>query len=84
VQEQLIRAERMARLGLMRVIHPAALGARHLMTLVREEMTRESVQPSRMYRVDMGGLDRIRTTLGQMLGIGERETVSRYVQEAVS
>ena len=44
VQEQLIRAERMARLGLMRVIHPAKLGARQLMSVVREEMHRENVR----------------------------------------
>jgi predicted glycosyltransferase len=85
VQEQLIRAERMARLGLMRVIHPARLGARQLMSVVREEMTRENVRSSRMYQVDLDGLERIRAMLGGLLGIGERAGAApRYLQGAAS
>ena len=71
VQEQLIRAERMARLGLMRVIHPAMLGARHLMSVVRDEMSRENVHSSRLYQVDLDGLERIRRSLGALLGYGD-------------
>lgn len=85
VQEQLIRAERMARLGLMRVIHPAMLGARHLMSVLREELSRENVHPSRMYQVDLDGLARIRRTLGGLLGLGERaEVAPRYAGGAAS
>jgi len=85
VQEQLIRAERMARLGLMRMIHPAMLGARQLMSAVRDEMNRENVCASRMYQVDLDGLERIRATLGGMLGFGRGEqTLPRYAQVLAS
>jgi predicted glycosyltransferase len=85
VLEQLIRAERMARLGLMRMIHPAALGARQLMSAVRDEMGRENVHSSRLYQVDLDGLARIRRTLGALLGIGERApSAPRYAQAAAS
>jgi predicted glycosyltransferase len=85
VQEQLIRAERMARLGLMRMIHPAMLGARQLMSAVRDEMNRENVCASRMYQVDLDGLERIRATLGGMLGFGRGEqALPRYAQVAAS
>jgi len=85
VQEQLIRAERMARLGLMRVIHPAMLGASRLMSVVREEMDRENVRSSRMYQVDLDGLKRIRTMLGGLIGLGaDADAEPHYLQEAAS
>jgi predicted glycosyltransferase len=71
VKEQLIRAERMARLGLMRVIHPTALCARALMEVVCEELDRDNVRSSLMYQVDLDGLTRIRRALGGLLGYGE-------------
>jgi len=85
VLEQLIRAERMARLGLMRMIHPAKLGARQLMSAVRDEMSRDNVHSSRMYQVDLDGLQRIRGTLGGLLGLAERDhAVPHYAQGAAS
>jgi predicted glycosyltransferase len=85
VQEQLIRAERMARLGLMRVIHPAMLGASRLMSVVREEMDRENVRSSRMYQVDLDGLKRIRTMLGGLINLGaDADAAPRFAQGAAS
>ena len=78
------RAERMARLGLMRVIHPTVLGASRLMSVVREEMDRENVRSSRMYQVDLDGLQRIRTMMGGFLGMGAAADAPRYAQGVAS
>lgn len=66
-QEQWIRAERLAKQGLVRTIHPNHLTPKLLMDTVREELRRTNVHPSRMYQIDMGGLPRISQSISDLL-----------------
>ncbi len=59
VQEQWIRAERLAVLGLARVIHPDLLTPLCMIRTVYEELDRGNVHAGQMYRLDMNGLDRV-------------------------
>lgn len=54
VQEQCIRAERMAALGLLRTLHPDTLSPAALMTCVREEVAQRHTHPAAL---PLGGLD---------------------------
>ncbi|MGB5080736.1 MAG: glycosyltransferase [Burkholderiales bacterium] len=67
VLEQWIRAERLARLGLMRAIHPDALTPEGLMGAVVEELGRTNVQASRFYQIDLNGLTRVSEAVGELL-----------------
>lgn len=67
VLEQWIRAERLARLGLMRSIHPDALTPEGLMGAVVEELGRTNVQDSRFYKIDLDGLARVGEAVGELL-----------------
>jgi predicted glycosyltransferase len=67
VLEQWIRAERLARLGLMRSIHPDALTPEGLMGAVVEELGRTNVQDSRFYKIDLDGLARVGKAVGELL-----------------
>lgn len=66
-QEQWIRAERLAKQGLVRAIHPSHLTPKLLMDTVREELGRTNVHHSRMYQIDMGGLSRISQSISDLL-----------------
>jgi len=68
VLEQWIRAERLARLGLMRAIHPDAWRPERVMRAVLEELGRINVQASRFYQIDMDGLTRVREAVGELFG----------------
>jgi predicted glycosyltransferase len=68
VQEQWIRAERMAQLGLLRTIHPDELTPEHIMRAVREELSMENVRPRGLYEVDLNGMSRIATCIHELLG----------------
>lgn len=59
VKEQWIRAERLARRGLLRTIHPERLTPTGLLGAVNEELARRNVCQSSLYQIDMNGLDRI-------------------------
>jgi predicted glycosyltransferase len=65
--EQWIRAERLALLGLLRAIHPNDLEPFTLLDMVKEELNRTNVHPSRLYQIDMRGLERISESIGGML-----------------
>ncbi|MEQ1529085.1 MAG: glycosyltransferase, partial [Methylococcales bacterium] len=66
-QEQWIRAERLASLGLIRAIHPNNLTPNTLMNMVGEELCRANVHSSRLYQIDMGGLLRINESITDLL-----------------
>lgn len=59
VQEQLVRAERLAHLGLARMLHPDALNARSLADALTEELDCTNVHQRGLYQIDMDGLARI-------------------------
>lgn len=80
VQEQWIRAERLALLGLARVIHPDHLTPGALIQAVHEELGRVNVHGSKLYRLDMRGLDRVADKLlGKMPARRRPEAPARPV-----
>ncbi|WP_298824586.1 glycosyltransferase [uncultured Piscinibacter sp.] len=66
-QEQCIRAERMAALGLVRMLHPELLGVTTLMAALQAELTAWSAQqqPPALRRID--GLARVTEALFELL-----------------
>ena len=67
VQEQWIRAERMARLGLLRAIHPDELTPGKLMRAVLGELNAGERGESRPYEVDLDGMSRVAASLHGLL-----------------
>jgi predicted glycosyltransferase len=67
VQEQWIRAERMARLGLLRAIHPDELTPDALICAVREELSLSNVRLRDLYEVDLTGMARISSSIYELL-----------------
>ena len=59
VQEQWIRAHRMARLGLLRTIHPDELTPTELMRAIIEELHTQKAGPQSVYEIDLDGMSRI-------------------------
>lgn len=68
VQEQWIRAHRLAQLGLARAVHPDNLTPRALAHAVRTELDQFNVRPRAMYQLDLEGLPRIRESVARLLG----------------
>jgi predicted glycosyltransferase len=66
VQEQLVRAERLAQLGLARMLHPDALNARSLAEALTEELDCTNVHQRGLYQIDMDGLARIGNAVGEL------------------
>jgi predicted glycosyltransferase len=64
VQEQLIRARRLAARGHVRMVEPAALTPEHLMSALREAL---AAPPPAMDAIDMDGLSRIRSRVQSLL-----------------
>ncbi|MBI2319377.1 MAG: hypothetical protein HYU75_20855, partial [Betaproteobacteria bacterium] len=67
VQEQWMRAERMAARGLMRVVHPDALTPEALLAAVREELALAGRENSALERFEMTGLPRVNAALAELL-----------------
>jgi predicted glycosyltransferase len=67
VQEQWMRAERMARLGLLRTIHPDHVTPMQLMHAVAEELNADDGGPTGAYEVDLNGMSRVATSLYGLL-----------------
>ncbi len=59
VQEQLVRAQRLAQLGLARMLHPDALTPVTLADTLEQELDRANVHQRGLYQIDMDGLARI-------------------------
>ncbi len=67
VQEQWIRAHRMARLGLLRTIHPDELTPTELMRAIIEELHTEKASPQSVYEIDLDGMSRIADCVSALL-----------------
>lgn len=80
VQEQWIRAHRLAQLGLARTIHPDTLSPRSLAHAVHAELDQLNVRPRAMYQLDLDGLPRIREAVVRLLG----DTPARRERTALS
>ena len=71
VQEQKIRAERMARLGLCRMIHPAAMTPRTLMKAVRSETDALRTRPHAPASLELNALPRISAVIRELVSQAE-------------
>jgi predicted glycosyltransferase len=67
VQEQWIRAQRMAKRGLMRAIHPDDLSPEGLMRAVEEELTSNEIPLEHMHKIDLDALGRITACINSLL-----------------
>ena len=67
VQEQWMRAERMARLGLLRTLHPDHVTPMQLMLAVAEELNADDGGARMGYEVDMEGMSRVARSLYALL-----------------
>jgi|CXWL01.1.fsa_nt_gi predicted glycosyltransferase len=63
VQEQWLRAERMAELGLLRAIHPEAMTPALLMATVQEELAKGNASSRSRYPINLNGLSAVRNAL---------------------
>jgi predicted glycosyltransferase len=68
VKEQLIRAERMAKLGLLRTINPEHMTPSLLINTVNEELSRINVHPHNMYQINLNGLTDVRDSIYALMG----------------
>src|SRR2546430_6702346 len=67
VQEQWMRAERMAKLGLLRAIHPDHVTPMKLMRAVIEELNADDGGSQKAYNVDLDGMSRVVSSLYALL-----------------
>jgi predicted glycosyltransferase len=67
VQEQWIRADRMERLGLLRVIDPDELTPTEIMRAVMEELRTDKIGPQSDYEIDLDGMSRIASCVSALL-----------------
>ena len=67
VQEQRIRAERMASLDLIQTIHPDQLTADRLSEAVNTALTNGNVHQSKLYQIDLNGLDCVEQEIVSLL-----------------
>lgn len=74
VHEQLIRAERMSKLGLFDMIHPDHLNPKRLMESVEKNLTSPRVATDCPYRIELGGLQELSHRIDALLAPAETET----------
>ena len=67
VQEQWLRAERMAQLGLFKAVHPDYLTPQRLIDAVLEQLSRESNQRRPIFRLNLDALPQISQELVQLV-----------------
>ncbi len=84
VQEQWIRAERMAKLGIFRCLHPEESTPARLYEVVREELARSNVHARGLYQVDLDGLDRIAEAVHALVYADEVQVDTALSQRALS
>lgn len=68
VKEQLIRAERMAKLGLLRTINPEKMTPALLIKAVKEELSNINAQGPKRYQINLNGLIDVRNSIYELLG----------------
>jgi predicted glycosyltransferase len=67
VKEQWIRAERMAKLGLLRTIHPHEMNPQMLMETVQEELDKTNIIPSSPYKINLNGLSGVCSSINELM-----------------
>lgn len=82
VLEQWIRAERMAKLGLFKAIHPDALTPENMVQAVLEQLITKRPPISNIERIiDLDALPRITADISQLLGLDNK--IPRYQREKI-
>jgi predicted glycosyltransferase len=77
VQEQWIRAARMAELGLLTTIHPLQLTPKRLLNTVLQELDRDNVYPRGLYQIDLNGLREVQRHISGLLDGRAQTTAAR-------
>jgi len=67
VQEQWMRAERLAQLGVLRTLHPDHVTPTKLMSAVTEELNADDGESQKAYKVDLDGMSRVVSSLYALL-----------------
>ena len=67
VREQLIRAQRMQQLGLLKMLHPTTLTPETLIATVYDELAKSNVCPQSLYQINMSGSDNISHAIEKLL-----------------
>lgn len=80
VQEQCIRAERMAELGLMRIVHPDCLTPQRLLAAVRAETAALGITGENPIRIPLDGLEQVGRAIFGLIGARRREVAPRRPQ----
>lgn len=70
VQEQKIRAERMSRLGLFKMLHPAAMTPRTLMEAIGKEVEALQTRPHAPASLELDALPHISALIGELVSRG--------------
>ncbi|NJO77535.1 MAG: glycosyltransferase [Cyanobacteria bacterium RM1_2_2] len=82
VEEQWIRAERMAKLGLFQTIHPSNLTPQSLMQCIETELeTATSTQKAA--QIDMNALPRIATYLSRLVDQSTHQSIQQSIHEDI-
>lgn len=71
VKEQWIRAERMAKLGLLRTIHPEEITPSLLMKTVKEELAEVNDDPQNLYQINLNGLSGVCSSICKLMDEGQ-------------
>ena len=67
VQDQWMRAERLAQLGVLRTLHPDYVTPTKLMSAVTEELNADDGESQKAYKVDLDGMSRVVSSLYALL-----------------
>lgn len=81
VKEQWIRAERLARLGLLRMIHPDHLTSENLMSALLEELSRSSSHFSHFCYFNLDALPQITAYVSNLLSGEVQSTNGAYLDQ---
>jgi predicted glycosyltransferase len=80
VQEQWIRAERMANLGLIRAIHPEKLTPSILMATVQDELTKVNVHPQNLYQINLNGLSGVCDSINRLMNDDQNVDENNFIK----
>lgn len=77
VQEQMIRADRLAKFGFLRTIHPDNMTPSGLMGTVEEELSKIEIHQNNRYQIDLNGLSEVCHTIYQLMDAAKKGMVKK-------
>ncbi len=84
VQEQWIRAERMAKLGLLRALHPEQITPSVLMETVKDELSKINVHPQNLYQINLNGLSGVCRSIYGLMNENRGTNASRKYKSNIN